>query len=297
MKLNPFPVVGRNQAMTPWSIHRVNLSRLPVLDNKAKDIGKWLDPHLGSMMSSRERSLRKKQGNDIMMSVKDTIHEIFVRVSDIQLGPPKRLFGLSYGEGRGNCDTILFIKDVKFDLHSHTMVCDGYVLPLTKRFIERMQTPFHLLVSRGDFTTIPIVSAEVQAWKSLLPALVERCRASWKHKITCEYKIEGRIPLTEVMEVDPLCSCGQGKDTDDMLKVELWSEFAPHATRFALSPLFAVSYLETIGRDPTRYRCSVCRSKGNPKLLKCTSCKKTRYCSKECQKKDWKLHRMRCESS
>jgi MYND finger len=32
-------------------------------------------------------------------------------------------------------------------------------------------------------------------------------------------------------------------------------------------------------------------------LLKCSGCKKARYCSKECQSKDWKvLHKLECRS-
>jgi hypothetical protein len=29
-------------------------------------------------------------------------------------------------------------------------------------------------------------------------------------------------------------------------------------------------------------------------MKKCQQCKKARYCSRECQKADWSVHRMRC---
>ncbi|EGO03813.1 hypothetical protein SERLA73DRAFT_119451 [Serpula lacrymans var. lacrymans S7.3] len=98
------------------------------------------------------------------------------------------------------------------------------------------------------------------------------------------------------MEKNPLCSCGRGKDVEGMNKVNMWKPLAPYVTRIALSPLFAVSYLETVGRDPEAYRCFVCRGKGKPKLKMCTVCKKVRYCSSECQKKDWKVHKLRCKA-
>jgi len=294
MKLNPFSVVGYKGIFNPWSIHRLNLSCLPILDLQATKVDKWLNPLVGSMMSSRELSLRKKHQIDTLMFVKDTLYSIFVGSSGIRGGPVRRLFALS-DKATNNCDTIIFISDLRFDLHSHTIVCDGYVLPLTRALLQKIKYPFEKLYRHGNMESVPVLEGEMQAWKQLLPAFVERCRSTWKHGDNCEYESQGKIPLTEVMEVDPLCSCGKGKDTEGMSRVRLWSSFAPYVTRVALSPLFAVSYLETVGRDPAAHRCSVCRGKGKPKMMTCIGCKKARYCAKECQKKDWKTHKARCK--
>lgn len=293
MKVNPYPVVGTHNLMTPWSIHRVNLSRLPILDMKAKKINQWLNPHIGSTLSTREKSLRKKHKDDALMFVKDTIHSIFTRASGIQGGAMKRVFSLQ-DDATKNSDTIFFVNDIRFDLHSHTIICDAYVLPLTRSLVQNVATFLGPLVHGGDMVNIAVYNGEMQAWKQLLPALVERCRSSWEHGPNCEYKSQGKIPLSETMENDPLCSCGRGKDVDDMSKVRAWSQFAPFVTRIALSPLFAVSYLETVLRDPELRRCFVCRKKGNPKLKTCTKCQKVRYCGPVCQKRDWKVHKLRC---
>ncbi|KIJ28641.1 hypothetical protein M422DRAFT_189456, partial [Sphaerobolus stellatus SS14] len=69
--------------------------------------------------------------------------------------------------------------------------------------------------------------------------------------------------------------------------------FAPYVTRIALSPLFVVSYLESVGRDPTKHKCSVCRGRGKPKIMACNICKKARYCLQQCLKKDWNAHKPR----
>ncbi|TFY71510.1 hypothetical protein EVG20_g1501 [Dentipellis fragilis] len=294
MKINPFSVTRREQVINPWSIHRVNLARMPVLDIKAKRVDKWLNSHVGSMMSTRERSLRKKHKEDILMYVKDSLHNIFVRASGIQHGPDRRLFALRDVSTK-NCDTIFFISDIRYDLHSHTMVCDGYVLPLQPDLLNKIVQSFGDLVSKGNMVDVATFGGEMRAWKQLLPAFVERCRTSWQHGDNCEYVSQGRIPLTEEMERNPLCSCGQGKDTEGMNKVALWKRFAPYVTRVALSPLFAVSYLEAIGRDPAAHKCSVCRGKGKPNLKACKACKKVRYCSEACQKKDWKTHKSKCK--
>lgn len=293
MKLSPFPLINAGGHLNPWNVHRLNLSRLPVLNTKGIKIAQWLNPHVGSILSTRERSLSKKHETDTLLFVKQTIHSVFVRSSGIQGGAAQRAFALR-DKATNNCDTLFFVSELKYDLHSHTMICDAYVLPLTHPLLSRIEQSFFALVQQGNIHNIAILEGEMQAWKMLLPPLVERSR-TWKHGDNCEYKSQGKIPLSDVMENDPLCSCGRGKDVEGMMKVGLWSKLAPFVTRFALSPLFAVSYLETVGRDPSRYMCFVCRGKGKPKLLKCTTCQRTRYCSKVCQKKDWNNHKLRCK--
>ncbi|CCM04095.1 uncharacterized protein FIBRA_06254 [Fibroporia radiculosa] len=295
MQYNPYPMIVRNESASIWSVHRVNLSRLPVLGIKnSKDLYQWLNPHVGSMMSKRERSARKKNQDDTLMFVKDTLHTIMVRASGIQQGPSRRLFAL-VDKATKNSDTVIFINDIRFDQPSHTVVYDGYVLALTHDLLAKIESNFAKLVTQGDIVNVAMFGKEVQAWKQLLPVFVERCRTSWVHGANCEYKSQGRIPLSEDMENDPLCSCGRGIDTDGMTKVNLWRPFAPYVTRIALSPLFAVSYLETVGRDPSAHKCFVCRGKGKPRLLACKGCMKVRYCSEACQKKHWKAHKANCK--
>ncbi|TDL19948.1 hypothetical protein BD410DRAFT_873356 [Rickenella mellea] len=233
MNLNRFAVVGVAKFFCPW-----------ILDISAAMTSKWLDPHVSSMMSSRERSLRKKQKEDVLMFVKDTLFSIFVRSSGIRDGPARRLFALR-DTATNNCDTIIFISDLRFDLQCHTMICDGFVLPLTRGLLLRIQSDFAKLMDKGDMVNLPARKGEMEALKQLLPALAERCR-SWKHGENCEYESQGKIPLAEAMEENPLCSCGRGKDVEGMSKVALWSKLAPYVTRIALSPLFSVSYLESV---------------------------------------------------
>ena len=40
--------------------------------------------------------------------------------------------------------------------------------------------------------------------------------------------------------------------------------------------------------------CSYCNDSGNVKT--CSGCKKTQYCSRVCQKADWKSHKHRCDA-
>ncbi|KAJ7237440.1 hypothetical protein B0H12DRAFT_1138805 [Mycena haematopus] len=291
MKTNPFPVVATNTNPHPWNIHRLNLAVLPLLNIKTPSQKKWLNPHLASMLSAREHALRKAHEDDALMRVKDTLNTIFVESSGAQGGDVRRVFNLVEKDSN-NCDTVIFISNHKFDHSSHTVVCDGYVLPLTKRLLANIQSPFNRLVQTNTMRSIGASKVEIEAWKGLLPALVERCR-SWTHSDKCEYISQGRVPLSVEMEHDPLCSCGKGKDVDGMREKAEWAKLAPYAVRVAFSPLFAVSYLEKVGRDPAAGRCFVCRGRGKPKMKKC-ACGKVRYCSEDCQRKDWKAHKPKC---
>ncbi|KAF7340259.1 hypothetical protein MVEN_01944800 [Mycena venus] len=243
------------------------------------------------MMSAREHALRKAHEDDALMRVKDTLNTIFVQSTGAQGGDVHRVFNLVEKDSN-NCDTVIFISNLRYDLPSHTVICDGYVLPLTKKLLDNIQNPFGKLVQTNTMRSIPASKVEIEAWKRLLPALVERCR-SWTHTEKCEYALQGRVPLSVEMERDPLCSCGKGEDVDGMHRVAEWTKLAPFAVRVAFSPLFAVSYLEKVGRDPAAGRCFVCRGKGKPKMMKC-ACGKVRYCSKDCQRKDWKAHKPKC---
>ncbi|KAH6869719.1 hypothetical protein BKA70DRAFT_1171851 [Coprinopsis sp. MPI-PUGE-AT-0042] len=299
MKLNPYPVISAHGVSQPWSIPRLNLEKLPILSRTATNVATWFNTHLGSTLSTRERSMRKKNKQDAIMYVKDTIHSMFIGTAGTQQKEQAkrcRLFCLR-DEKTNNSDTIFFINCIRFDLASHTLVCDAYVLPLTVRFLQSVSQPFGQLVNKSDLGNIPVYEGEMQSWKQLLPALVERCRTTWTHGPNCEYKAKNKIPLTEAMEENPLCSCGAGKNVDGMEKVELWKPFAPYVTRIALSPLFAVSYLETVGRSPETRKCARCRRKGNPHLKECSACQQVRYCSPACQKADWKRHKPKCKGS
>jgi MYND finger len=294
---NPFAVMRNVSSINPWSVHRVNLSRLPILDTAGRGnlvLYGWLNPHIGSTFSQREVSIRKKGGRDALLLIKDTIHSIFARSSGIQGDFVRRVYALR-DKATMECDTIFFISNLRFDLPTHGMVCDGFFLPLTPDLMNKIKGVFGNLVKDGNIFNMTMFEEERIGWKQILPMMVERCRSTWQHTANCEYKSTGRIPKTDVLHEDPICSCGRGKDVEGMRQVSLWKSLAPYVTRIALSPLFVVSYLESVGRDPASRRCFVCRGKGQPNLKECSTCCKVRYCSKDCQKKNWDAHRVRCK--
>lgn len=103
----------------------------------------------------------------------------------------------------------------------------------------------------------------------------------------------------------------------EFAEVNEWRPFKPFVTRCLFTPLFPVQSMEPIvivnpdlkeisnpaGRtewDTTEEKiCLTCKARGgveNGQLLICTRCRKATYCSKSCQKKDWKQHKIICRA-
>lgn len=135
-------------------------------------------------------------------------------------------------------------------------------------------------------------------WESLLPVAVERARQSYAHTAECTYIRPGTSGWT-------LCSCGEGKDLpstfeESMNQVNaLGSLVHPLFYRAALSPLFvpaAIFSAQSPEKASAAPGCGKCGKKGEggKALLKCAHCHKVAYCSKDCQRLDWKNHKRTC---
>ena len=308
----------------PWTIHRVYLDRLPAISiaNVAKDRLEWINTHVSLAFSDREKLARNTETMGAVTHVKDSMHSIFVQVVGIQ-GPKKlSLFGLNR-TSEGGIDTLLFVTDIKLDLTAHAVLADAYVLPMHVSFLHKIAP--HLSDLR-DLCQVNVSDAECVAWKCLLPSLVERCR-TWEHRPDCTYIVRGQVPLSTEHGEIPICDCGKGKVTDAFRRRKEWSPFLPYVTRVAISPLFAVSFLESVagdlknlpslasagaaarphaagsasaspgGQQAGLSRCGACKTAlSAEKPMVCSRCKKVAYCSRDCQTKDWKAHKQSCKA-
>jgi len=265
-------------------LHHLQLDRLPVMTDRERALA--------------ERGIR----TDTLANVKMTIHAILVGAAGVQ-ELRSRIFGLSI---KSNTDTVIFVPTLRFDLASHTLVADAYVLPLNRGRVRKVEKML-VEINRG-LLRLDVSGDEVAAWKRLLPALAERCR-TWKHSPNCEFLARKSIPLSLEHENDPLCSCGKGKDLSAaFMKEKKWESARPFVTRIAIGPIFGVPYVDCVGgftdailqnvseeSEGRRDGCARCGGPGKPKLLVCGACKSTSYCSAGCQKEDWKKHKLMCK--
>jgi MYND finger len=165
----------------------------------------------------------------------------------------------------------------------------------------------------NKIVTITVDEPELVYWKKLLPAMAERCR-DWEHTASCEYA-KG-IPASLEEGKSSICSCGGGKVEEEFLKEMAWKDFIPHITRVAIAPIFPVPYLESTtglvedithgrsadgdGRPPqcdgeARKKCQNCKKTEGVKA--CAACGKVGYCSRACQRGDWKTHKLLCQKA
>lgn len=308
--INNFPVVLHKKTPIVWNLHRLNLERLPAVDISKVAKLRWIETHTGLQFSDNERDIRTRFGGDyggknLFLDLKDSIAHLIIQYVGLQ-GSKSRVFALSDKE-QGGIYTIIFCTDLLLDLASHTIVVDACVMPLSHKIVDLAQIGLHNL-SRDPLVSIYTIGKETKAWKNLLTAFVERCR-SWKHRENCNYITKG-IPVSTDYDQSPLCTCAPGNASPEFLKVRSWQQFAKHVTRAAISPLFAVSYLEPVAGGLESTENTLSRMKQMPvvdekdgcfncgkggELMRCSRCRKARYCTAECQKTDWKKHKAACK--
>ena len=310
MSLKPFPVIQQDKTLSLWNIHYLDLGQLPVLDLSSSSRLSFLPMHLNMSYADRERRLCAAEGKgriktsdiDVITRLKQSIQDLFVDSSG--LGEVKRpVIGLADPENDG-VYTLIFTNGVCLDLASHTVVIDACVLPLTLHLASRLISAVGRVERETGLVQISTKPDEVKAWKHLLPAFTERCRR-WPHPLIASIYRRAFPSRKKPTYPSPLCSCGQGKNIGSFAQKKNWKEFAPYApyvTRTAVSPLFAVPFIDTIDEDAKKAFhvaqnkvCGNCHSAGKPKLLLCAACKHANYCSTECQKADWKAHKQICK--
>ncbi|ROW03721.1 hypothetical protein VMCG_05334 [Cytospora schulzeri] len=299
----------------------LSLDSLPIIDVSDKKRLSFLTTLTSLMFSARERKLRDQADTSGLaasarMNFKESLFTMFMLASGLQ-GGQTGLFAINHPE-RGGIHMLIFISSLRLDGANATVALDGAVIPFTVETIKGGKLDSFLLMLRTlECCTITVNDEELVLWKKVLPALVERCR-TWTHSSECEYARPGAtIPLSTEPATQVICSCGTGKLPEGFINLPEWDTAAEFATRLAISPIYAVPFVEEVidpdmakalsgssrnmtvlgDQTPSCRNCGSLEAKGGGLLKKCMRCLKARYCSTECQKKDWKKHRMECEEA
>ncbi|KAI1849675.1 hypothetical protein JX266_004624 [Neoarthrinium moseri] len=312
-----FPIVLSPDLMpTLLSGHHLNLDTLPILDvdRKYKSQNQFLNTLVGSQFSVREKPLRNLErsslgiSTNLRLNFKESIFTMFMLSSGLQ-GGQTGMFTLSYGDL--GVTMLIFVRAIRIDGAAGSAVLDAAVLPLTMDIVRSKEMEeFLLLLRELQLCQINVDDKELSLWRRVIPALVERCR-TWSHTERCEYRKPGAtIPLTQETGKQFLCSCGNGQMPANFLSIPEWDVASKHAVRIAISPTFSVPFVEDVlDTSPLKMKGKMedlmvekCRSCGKTKaanggkLMACARCKEVSYCSKDCQKADWKKHRMECSA-
>lgn len=284
-----------------WNSSYLNLDRLPVIDIAKKSELQWLHTHVSGMFNTRERAQRDKSvvmgsKTDVRMAFKESLFTMFMGFTALQ-SQQTRLFSLNHTTA-GGVHVLIFISNLRMDLANHTVVLDAAVLPLTHEVVSRIG-PFLAGISKLSICHIKVDSEELNLWKQVLPALVERCR-TWEHQAGCDYLPKGNIPLSVENGQRIVCSCGNGRFPPDLiLGVPQWSTVSKYFVRAAVSPCFQTPFSEQLFDFGTLQGCWACRkekTKNGGSLLSCGKCHKAKYCSAKCQRADWKSHKLHCRA-
>ena len=213
----------------------------------------------------------------------------------------------------GNKELILLVLRRVLDPSSHSIVLDTYILQMTDKLNEMyssLDDVLNSLAPDAPRTYIKVRPKDIDFWKGALPSMIERCR-NWEHEENCK-------------ALHGICSCGFGKVGDEFLRIKGWTGLKPYVVRAAISPVFPVPYVvevraelfkaanhvSALGRWPptpqfspptgssehvkSPHACQTCGRAENTK--KCGACDKVYYCGKECQRKDWKQHKLVCRN-
>ncbi|KAF9872862.1 MYND finger [Colletotrichum karsti] len=309
--------LAKSLSNTPADLNtpHFNLDRLPIIDVTNKEANRWMTTLLSFMFTVREKEVREQAqagrggiSNSNRLNFKESLFSMFMLSTGLQ-GGQTGLFGLNQPDGLG-MHMLIFVSAVRLDAASGSIVLDAAVIPFTLDLVYKLK-PFLQFLLTMEVCTINVNDDELVFWRKMLPSFAERSR-TWNHKSSCEYGKVGTAPLSLKQGEPTLCSCGEGKLPDDFVAIPDWDSVAKYATRIAISPTFAVPFVDdcvdfeswersnpsAAVEQATQERCRSCgktADQAGSALKKCTRCLAVKYCSAECQKTDWRKHRGECQ--
>lgn len=243
-----YPVLLTRNIPILWNMSRLNLECLPIIDTSKKVEIQWLNTHIGGMFNTRERQLKAQATaatakGDVRFAFRDSLLTLFMLFTGLQ-GHKSHITTLNNPTG-GGVHVIILVSSLKLDLSNRTVFLDCAMLPLTHKLMPQLGL-FLRDFSGLEVCHIEVDTDEIQLWRQNLPAMVERCR-SWSHQVCCEYRAQGRIPLSIENGHQVICSCGNGKFPTDFIDgIPHWKSVSRYFVRAAISLCFSAAFSEQL---------------------------------------------------
>ncbi|KAI0154446.1 hypothetical protein GGR57DRAFT_502647 [Xylariaceae sp. FL1272] len=303
-----------------WTLPYINLDRCPKIADPAKL--QWLDMHYQRGISRREEALLKKEreawalGEELAVKHKEAVIRMLIKFAGGASISQAKQFGYFSPPVDGDvngCRMLIRASALRLDLANRTVALDCAVVPNQPGQIAGLTRLLADMDSQSPIDRIPFHPAHLFLWKYALPVYVERCRG-WDHKEACEYKTADSFPMVPVGWANILCTCGNGIFPPNFFEGDtIWeNRLSKHAVRAVIEVPFFAPYMNGPDAvDPieegcwmptnafeTANVCFVCRKArqaNGDELMLCGGCKRARYCSRACQKKNWNYHKTFCK--
>jgi MYND finger len=324
-----------NHGLSPWNAPYVNFNQLPriAIGRNPNLYLSWLQRHLEGMLSDVELTQSDLDMLGQNYWFKHSIITIFKYIADkLIANDPISLVLIPAGDPEDYGGMLFFIfTGLYFDGNMRSVVIKGYVVEVNQVALGNPR--FVPIVNKWILSgKSPDIRPEVfMLWKRALPVMAERCR-DYPHVPACRFA-KGVPALLEPEEAH-VCGCGIGKVGRE-LKDSKYAAAAPFVTPVAISPLFHAGYIESTrhgvldyntGATRDRFQQSLpgsenlrsrppptsstpspshlveeestvkkCKSCGKDGVKKCGGCGQVYYCSRKCQRNDWKRHKAECK--
>ena len=320
----PISVSGDSpaQSIVIWNLPRILVEQLPTLDTSDSRRSDWIRTNVQSMFTAGQTTILHSENFEILREV-SRIHSTLIKMFWSRLRPDlefsiEALLGyflsgtIMLGLEDGTPGAFIFMDSIKLHPAANSVVASAHIWPMTDYVFETHTDDIINLAERS--CRVQCDREELSWWLSFLRASIERSRP-WSHSSEC---YATKRPHLSFVDVTPICDCGRGKAVSAEFRANAeWAMFAPFVTRCALSPIFPVPYVDPIGTNLADYcmqspdsakveppttakihisrQCLLCKSTPE-QLKKCGKCGMAKYCSRECQAKDWVRHKTECRS-